>query len=792
MKNLAIAFIALLFIASCGDKKTDPIERKVTSVAIAPSSLSVAVGLTQQLTATVEPADVPKKEVFWRSSNEKTATVDATGKVTGVEAGVAIITATAKDRRPTQRAVTNKVNPKKTSLVIVPANPSVGVGGKRTLTAVVLPANAVQSVTWTSSDPSKATIDASTGTVTGVALGSVAITATVADGGSIAGTATLTVNSTVIALGDEHLTVEVAAGGTFTLAHAPRTVASDIKAVRVHIAAAANAVIKAGNTIFTSGNTVDFTAPVTFTVTAQDGTAKSYTVGITAYHAVANPYGIYTVKHLADVANGLTANFLLKNNIDLPNTDAAGAAATGTSDYADAGWLPLGPFTGTFDGGNFSINNFYVNRRADYVGLFSELGKGGTIKDLGVTGVIRSKTSSREGFTDRECTGILAGLNEGTIDKCHATGGVYYSSSQVNAFVGGLVGVNHRGTISNSYTMGDMSSFSPSVLGGLVGWNEEGTISNSYATGNVSSSDASYTGGLAGNNVRGTISNSYATGNVSSPASYAGGLAGQNDEGSISDSYATGSVSSSASRVGGLVGYNNGGRISNSYAAGNVSSFFYSYLPSSSEPFTYTGGLVGDNNGGHISNSYATGSVSSSSHYYTGGLAGSNRGRISNSYAMGNVSSSAVASNAGGLAGINRNNISNSYATGNVSASATTSSKAGGLVGYSDGEGSISNSYATGNVSSSSASSSKAGGLAGDNNSGTYANCHRNRNAAITKNNADAAPDDADIPGIAAKTKADMQTDTFKGILNGTGTVWGREGGRNEQLPYIIGVGVGK
>src|SRR6218665_1388135 len=177
MKNLVPALIALLFIASCRDKETG---KKITSISFTPSSSNVAVGLTQQLTATVEPADAAKKELFWSIDDVSKATVDATGKVTGLMEGTAIITATAADGSNTQGTVTIKVTPKATSVVIVPANPSVGVGGKRTLTAVAFPANAAQAVTWTSSDPSKATIDASTGTVTGIALGSTTITAIVA------------------------------------------------------------------------------------------------------------------------------------------------------------------------------------------------------------------------------------------------------------------------------------------------------------------------------------------------------------------------------------------------------------------------------------------------------------------------------------------------------------------------------------------------------------------------------------------------------------------------------------
>jgi hypothetical protein len=63
--------------------------------------------------------------------------------------------------------------------------------GTLTLTAAAIPAGAVVGpITWTSSDPTKATVNASTGLVTGVATGSVTITAT---GNGFTDTVTITI-----------------------------------------------------------------------------------------------------------------------------------------------------------------------------------------------------------------------------------------------------------------------------------------------------------------------------------------------------------------------------------------------------------------------------------------------------------------------------------------------------------------------------------------------------------------------------------------------------------------------
>ena len=296
--------------------------------------------------------------------------------------------------------------------------------------------------------------------------------------------------------------------------------------------------------------------------------------------------------------------------------------------------LTPGGFTGTFNGLGNTISNLVINNSgADSVGLFGQVSTGGTIRNVGLI---------QANVTDYgEATGSLAGVNDGTISNVYATGNVTdngdnkgisntASSNSGNA-AGGLIGVN-EGTISDAYVTENVTQNSilggNATVGGLVGLNYYGTISNVYATGNMrSTSYNGETGDLVGYNYYGTISNAYATGNVNASgttgAAEAGGLVGYKYYGSISNAYATGNVTGSGlSEIGGLVGSNNGS-ISNAYATGNM-------IGSN----VAAGGLIGVKYDGTISDVYATGNVSShNSGGEIGALIGNNYyGTLNNAY----------------------------------------------------------------------------------------------------------------------------------------------------------------
>ena len=69
----------------------------VTGVTLIPTSASLSVNGTQQLTATIAPANATNKNITWTSSNNAVATVSSSGLATAITTGSAVITVTTQD-----------------------------------------------------------------------------------------------------------------------------------------------------------------------------------------------------------------------------------------------------------------------------------------------------------------------------------------------------------------------------------------------------------------------------------------------------------------------------------------------------------------------------------------------------------------------------------------------------------------------------------------------------------------------------------------------------------------------
>src|SRR2546430_1773581 len=154
----------------------------VASVTVSPATASVPPGQTVQLTATPKDANgtpLSGRTVTWSSGNTTVATVSSSGLVTGKVAGTVTITATSEGQSGTS-AIT-VVHVPVASVSVAPASASVQAGSAIQLTATPKDANgnplSGRTVSWSSSNTSVATVSSS-GLVTGVTVGSAAITAT--------------------------------------------------------------------------------------------------------------------------------------------------------------------------------------------------------------------------------------------------------------------------------------------------------------------------------------------------------------------------------------------------------------------------------------------------------------------------------------------------------------------------------------------------------------------------------------------------------------------------------------
>jgi len=69
--------------------------------------------------------------------------------------------------------------------------------------------------------------------------------------------------------------------------------------------------------------------------------------------------------------------------------------------------------------------------------------------------------------------------------------------------VGGLVGDNDGGTVSNSFAMGSVTGYNHDI-GGLIGELQGGSVTNTYSMGSVGGG-RSFRGGLIGDREYGTV-----------------------------------------------------------------------------------------------------------------------------------------------------------------------------------------------------------------------------------------------------------------------------------------------
>ena len=208
------------------------------------------------------------------------------------------------------------------------------------------------------------------------------------------------------------------------------------------------------------------------------------------------------------------ADGLLAWNEAAQKDESINCTLTADIDLTGKEWTPIGDndnrYTGTFDGGNYTIKGLTVNQEGtNYVGLIGFIGSDGIVKNVKLENV---------NITGSYYVGGVVGYNSGSVTACTSSG-----------------------SVSGSY-----------YVGGVVGGNF-GTVTACTSSGSVSGSI--YVGGVVGDNY-GTVTACTASGSVEG-SSNVGGVVGYNSSGSVTACTSSGSVEGSID-VGGVVGDNYG------------------------------------------------------------------------------------------------------------------------------------------------------------------------------------------------------------------------------------------
>ena len=225
---------------------------------------------------------------------------------------------------------------------------------------------------------------------------------------------------------------------------------------------------------------------------------------------------------------------------------AACAVLTTNIDLTGEAWTPIGsesnPYTGTFDGQNYTISGMTIENAESYSGLFGNVT--GTVRDFTVTGSITitgSEAVSKVGgavgslgiktaggtvsgvTSDVDITvsagndhigGVVGSMPENsspTVESCVYTGNITVTVKAGS--VAGVVGYIRTGTIQNCANQGGINTGGNGSVGGILGYcnNGEIYIRNCYNSGSIAAEGTANVGAIVGQNnkTQATVSNCY-------------------------------------------------------------------------------------------------------------------------------------------------------------------------------------------------------------------------------------------------------------------------------------------
>ncbi len=157
-----------------------------TSVRLDQRTLTLKDGKSATIVATIKPDNVSINTVTWSSDNNKVATVNSAGKVTGVNPGTCTITCTTKDTGLTASCKVTVVATRVQSVTLNKKTVNLTAGDVVKLKANITPSYATnKKVTWASSNPKIVKVSQK-GNIKGLKAGRATVTCTTVDGKKVA------------------------------------------------------------------------------------------------------------------------------------------------------------------------------------------------------------------------------------------------------------------------------------------------------------------------------------------------------------------------------------------------------------------------------------------------------------------------------------------------------------------------------------------------------------------------------------------------------------------------------
>ena len=281
---LAILFLGVwaVFATACGGggkglRGGIGLTSKLTSISVTPANPSIPIGVPQQFTASGIYSDGKSHDitmlVSWRSTQTTVATVSSGGLATSVAKGTTTITATSG--KISGRMVLTVTSQTPSSIAVTPPNLTLPVKSSRQYAAMGRYSNGIdyeftKRVTWSSSDPSVATVNKD-GLATAVAAGTAIITAT---SGAVSGRQTLTVTSLLSSISVTPTDPSMPAGSNklFTATGTYSDGTSEVLRTEAVWSSSDTTVVTANY-----GGLVTAVAPGTATITVTEGSISGHT-----------------------------------------------------------------------------------------------------------------------------------------------------------------------------------------------------------------------------------------------------------------------------------------------------------------------------------------------------------------------------------------------------------------------------------------------------------------------------------------------------------------------------------